>query len=86
MTGRLSDLLSRTVANGAEFSRLHQARPAGVSPHLLGAELVACGREEFNRDTPSITQDLTTAGLEQLRDDGLAAAATARLLDFDAAA
>jgi hypothetical protein len=59
MVARLVDLLTRSKAFDEEISRLHQARPAGVPRHLLGAELVARGLEAFSRDTPSITKELT---------------------------
>jgi hypothetical protein len=58
MVARLVDLLTRSRAFDEEISRLHQARPAGVPRHLLGAELVARGLEAFSRDTPSITREL----------------------------
>jgi hypothetical protein len=55
---RITDLLPRIAANDAALSRLHQARPAGVAGHLLGAELVARSLDNFSRETPSIVRDL----------------------------
>jgi hypothetical protein len=53
-------LLNRMAANDAEISNLHIARSAGVKLHLLEAELVARGLEQFTRDMPSITKELTS--------------------------
>jgi hypothetical protein len=55
----ISDLFSRIAANDAEISRLHHARPANTSLHLLGAELVARELDQFSRDEPSIALRLT---------------------------
>lgn len=55
---KFTDLLARIANNDAALSKLHFARPAGVSRHLLGAELVARGLESFSRENPSITKEL----------------------------
>lgn len=55
---KISDVFVRIVANDAELSRLHQARPGGVALHLLGAELVARDFERFTIREPSIAQEL----------------------------
>jgi hypothetical protein len=55
---KITDLLTRIAANDAELSGLHQARPAGVALHLLGAELVARDLERFKATEPSIAQEL----------------------------
>ena len=44
---KITDLFTRIATNDAELSSLHQARPAGVALHLLGAELVARDLERF---------------------------------------
>jgi hypothetical protein len=61
---RVVDLLIRMAANDAEISDLHLARSAGVKLHLLGAELVARGLEQFTRDMPSITKELKLPAFE----------------------
>jgi predicted transcriptional regulator len=55
---KIAALFTRIAANDAELSRLHQARPAGVALHLLGAELVARDFERFTIREPSIAQEL----------------------------
>ena len=55
---KITDLFTRMAANDTELSRLHQARPSGVSLHLLGAELVARGLESFSIARPSIVEQL----------------------------
>jgi hypothetical protein len=55
---KITDVFTRIAANDAELSRLHQARPAGVALHLLGAELVARDLERFTAAEPSIAQEL----------------------------
>ncbi len=55
---QITDLLTRISVNDEELSRLHQARPAGVTQHLLGAELVARNLERFTNRTPSIAKTL----------------------------
>jgi predicted transcriptional regulator len=55
---KIADLFTRVTANDAELSRLHQARPSGVAPDLLGAELVARDLERFKATEPSIAQEL----------------------------
>lgn len=55
---KLIDLFNRIAAHEAEVSRLHQSRPAGVSLHLAGPELVARGLESFSRDTPSLIKTI----------------------------
>jgi predicted transcriptional regulator len=55
---KITDLFTRIAANDAELSGLHQARPAGVALHLLGAELVARDLERFTIREPSIAQEL----------------------------
>src|SRR5208283_1743818 len=55
---KITDLFTRIVANDADLSRLHQARPSGVALHLLGAELVARDLERFRALEPSIAQEL----------------------------
>ena len=55
---KLANLFTRIAANDAELSGLHQARPAGVALHLLGAELVARDLERFTTREPSIAQEL----------------------------
>jgi predicted transcriptional regulator len=55
---KIANLFTRIVANDAELSGLHQARPGGVALHLLGAELVARDLERFKATEPSITQEL----------------------------
>jgi hypothetical protein len=55
---KIVDLFARIAANNEELSRLHQARPADVALHLLGAELVARGLGAFTRSEPSITATL----------------------------
>src|ERR1035437_8244321 len=55
---KVADLFTRIAANDAELSRLHQARPAGIALHLLGAELVARDLERFTTREPSIAQEL----------------------------
>jgi hypothetical protein len=57
-------LLNRMAANDAEISNLHIARSAGVKLHLLEAELVARGLEQFTRDMPSITKELKLPAFE----------------------
>jgi hypothetical protein len=58
IASKVADLLTRIAANDAELSRLHQARPAGVALHLLGAELMARDLESFNIASPSIAKEL----------------------------
>jgi hypothetical protein len=55
---KITGLFTRIVANDAELSSLHQARPAGVALHLLGAELVARDLERFTTREPSIAREL----------------------------
>ena len=55
---KIADLFKRITANDAELSRLHQARSAGVTMHLLGAELVARDLERFTTREPSIAREL----------------------------
>jgi hypothetical protein len=55
---KISDMFVRIAANDAELSGLHQARPAGVALHLLGAELMARDLERFTIREPSIAQEL----------------------------
>jgi hypothetical protein len=55
---KITDLFARIAAHDAELSRLHLARPVGVSHHLLGAELVARGLEAFSAAVPSIASQL----------------------------
>ncbi len=52
------DLLTRMAANDTEISNLHGARSSGVKLHLLQAELVARGLNEFTASVPSIAKDL----------------------------
>jgi hypothetical protein len=54
---KIADFLDRIAVNDAALSRLHQARPAGVALHLLGAELAARGLDGFTRFEPSIAAD-----------------------------
>ena len=61
---KIGGLFTRVVANDAELSHLHQARPAGVSLHLLGAELAARGLDNFTRDDPSIANELKLPDFE----------------------
>ena len=51
---KISDLFTRMRAFDAVLSELHQARPAGVSLHLLGPELLARGLEHFTIDGRSL--------------------------------
>lgn len=55
---KIADLFARIAVNDAAVSHLHQARPAGVALHLLGAESVARGLDGFTRFEPSIAADL----------------------------
>ena len=61
---KIIDVLNRIAANEVELSHLHQARPSGVSLHLLGAELVARGLDNFTRDDPSIARELKLPDFE----------------------
>jgi hypothetical protein len=54
LVAKIANVFGRAVALDAELSRLHQARPAGVALHLLGAELMARGLEAFSAAQPSI--------------------------------
>ena len=51
---KLVDLFHRINGNDEELSRLHQARPPGVTLHLLSSELEARGLDGFSRDMPSL--------------------------------
>jgi hypothetical protein len=62
---KIADLFARIAVNDAALSRLHQARPAGVALHLLGAELVARGIGGFTRFEPSIAADLKLPDWDQ---------------------
>jgi hypothetical protein len=55
---KIPDLLTRIAANDATIDRLHLARPAGVSRHLLGAELVARRLTGFTASVRSIGEEL----------------------------
>ena len=55
---KIADLFARIAVNDEALSRLHQARPAGVALHLVGAELVARGLDGFTRFEPSIASEL----------------------------
>ena len=55
---KIAELFARIAVNDEALSRLHQARPAGVALHLLGAELVARGLDGFTRFEPSIASEL----------------------------
>jgi hypothetical protein len=61
---KIVDLLTRMGANDAGISNLHIVRSAGVQLHLLEAELVARGLEQFTRDMPSITKELQLPAFE----------------------
>jgi hypothetical protein len=61
---KIIDVLKRIAASEVELSHLHQARPSGVSLHLLGAELVARGLDNFTRDDPSIANELKLPDFE----------------------
>jgi len=51
---QIVDLFGRIIVNNEALSALHQARPAGVSRHLLSAELHARGLDSFTYNTPSL--------------------------------
>lgn len=51
---KVADLFLRINGNDEELSRLHQARPPGVTLHLLSCELHARGLDGFGRDMPSL--------------------------------
>jgi hypothetical protein len=61
---KIVDVLKRIAASEVELSQLHQVRPSGVSLHLLGAELVARGLDNFTRDDPSIVNELKLPDFE----------------------
>lgn len=60
----LVDCFARMADLAAELSRLHQARPSGVSLHLLGAELTARALTGFTRDQPSIVTQVVLPDFE----------------------
>lgn len=62
---KIPNLFARIAANDKQLTNLHLARAAGVSRHLLSAELVARGLESFSRDNPSLTQELKLPDWEQ---------------------
>ena len=74
---KIADLFARIAVNDAALSRLHQARPAGVARHLLGAELVARGLDGFTRFEPSIAADLKLPDWDRADQVRVAAAANA---------
>jgi hypothetical protein len=55
---KITDLFARIAANDEDLGRLHQARPAGVSEHLCGAELEARGLDDFTISAPSVLKTL----------------------------
>ena len=61
---KIADLFSRLRAFDAELSRLHQARPAGVSEHLLSPELVARGIESFTINSRSLIDEVKLPAFE----------------------
>lgn len=67
IVAKLVDLFQRMAAFDAELNRLHSARPAGVSEHLLGAELTARGLTGFTRDQPSIIKTVQLPQFENSR-------------------
>jgi hypothetical protein len=64
IVAKIADQLARIAANDEEISSLHQARPAGVALHLLGAELVARGLDGFTTAAPSIVMELRLPAFE----------------------
>ena len=55
---RVSEVFSRITIFEAELSRFHQGRPSGVPGLLLGCELQARGLQSFDRDTPSLLNQI----------------------------
>jgi hypothetical protein len=51
---KIVDLFVRITDNNEALSELHQARPPGVTEHLVSAELHARGLDRFTRDAPSL--------------------------------
>ena len=64
VAAKIADLFSRLRAFDAELSRLHQARPAGVSEHLLSPELVARGIESFTINSRSLIDEVKLPAFE----------------------
>jgi hypothetical protein len=64
-TTKIADLFVRIAVNDEKLSRLHQARPAGVSLHLLGAELVARNLSSFSSADPSLAKELKIPNFER---------------------
>jgi hypothetical protein len=62
---KISNLFARIAANDKQLSNLHVACAAGVRRHLLSAELVARGLENFSISNPSLTQELKLPNWEQ---------------------
>jgi hypothetical protein len=54
LVSKIVDLFGRIAANDAALSALHQARPAGVTQHLVSAELYARGLDSFSSNAPSL--------------------------------
>ena len=63
-TAKIANLFSRLRAFDAELSRLHQARPAGSSEHLLRPELIARGIESFTINSRSLIDEVTLPAFE----------------------
>jgi hypothetical protein len=61
---KIANLFRRMLDFDAELSRLHQARPAGTSQHLLGPELVARGLEQFTRNERSLIGEVQLPGFK----------------------
>jgi hypothetical protein len=64
---KVANLFVRITAHNEALSELHQARPAGVTRHLLSAELHARGLDRFTRETPSLLDLVHLIDLESGR-------------------
>jgi hypothetical protein len=62
---KMPNLFARIAANDKALSKLHQARSAGVSRHLLGAELIARRLESFSVSNPSLAEELKLPDWQQ---------------------
>jgi len=61
---KIPNLFARIAANDKQLSNLHLARAAGVSRHLLGAELIARGLDHFSGNELAIAQALQLPAFE----------------------
>ena len=64
---KVANLFVRIIAHDEALSELHQARPAGVTRHLLSAELHARGLDRFTREMPSLLTSVHLIDLESGR-------------------